>query len=65
MDNPADLVRQLTEGLMQIREVTAPILEATDGYRQACIEHGYSPTAAEQMAMDYHRQLVATVLRTP
>ncbi len=60
-----DPIQQLTEALILLREVTAPVLEATDGYRQACLDHGYSPTAAEQMAVDYHRQLVMTVMRAP
>lgn len=61
----SDAVQQLTEALVLVQEVTAPVLEATDGYRQACLDHGYSPTAAEQMAVDYHRQLVMTVMRPP
>jgi hypothetical protein len=37
------------------------MVEVVDAYRSVCIQHGYSETAAERMAMDYHAQLVARV----
>jgi hypothetical protein len=51
----------MATALLKIREMTAPILDAVDGYRAECTKRGYSPTAAEKMAMDFHQGLVTAV----
>lgn len=50
-------------GLAQIvanfSEMSTVILEAASGYRAKCVEAGYSPTAAEQMSVQYHDQVLS------
>lgn len=61
-DTLAASLRALTASLLTLRELTRPLLDAVDGYRAECAERGYSPTAAEAMAMDFHRVLIANAM---
>lgn len=55
----------MVDAMMQLTEMLAPMGEAVDGYRADLERRGYSPTAAESMAMEFHSylmtQLVASV----
>lgn len=44
--------------------IIEPLNEAVDGYRADLERRGYSPTACEAMAMDYHRLLFAQVMKS-
>lgn len=58
-DNTA---RQMSAALIEIGERMAQVVEATEGYRKQCEERGFSPTAAEQMALSYHHLLLARIV---
>ena len=40
------------------------LLELAVGYREQCIAKGFSPTAAEHMAMQLHTELISMALRS-
>ena len=66
MSEPFDaaaIAHQIAQGVAQLRECMAPIDEAVTGYRQQLQEAGWSPTAAEQMAVEFHRMLMIQVGR--
>lgn len=50
---PGEMLLETLEGIKQI-------LEVVDLYRDECLRHGYSPTAAEQMALGFHQMLLLT-----
>lgn len=60
-DDWAKNLVEFAQGLMRLGELTKTILDATDGHRAACIERGYSPTAAEVMAMEVHNGMTRMV----
>ena len=47
-----------TEALHQMMEGMHAVLDAVDGYRAECLRRGYNETAAEVMAMDFHRMML-------
>lgn len=49
----------LVATLASIMDLIQPIAEAVDGYRQQCVDRGYSAPDASTMAVDLHRQLIA------
>lgn len=51
----------MSAALLEVMGMVGQVTEAVDGYRAQCVEHGYSPTAAEAMAMDLHRELIRAV----
>lgn len=53
-----------TEPWFELLEQLGPLQDAVDGYRKDWERRGYSPAASEAMALDLHRQLVATIFRT-
>lgn len=55
---------KLAEALADLRERLAPLDEAALGYRRQLEEQGWSPTAAEQMALAFHTILLG-YLRAP
>jgi hypothetical protein len=57
-----ETVANLALALGQFAEAVGPILEATAGYRANCLTAGFSETAAEVMAMDFHRMLFAGLI---
>lgn len=59
--DPGELAHQLAEGIAKIREALAPIDEATLGYKRQLEEQGWSPTAAEKMALAFHAMLLSYV----
>ncbi|RMB85607.1 hypothetical protein [Streptomyces shenzhenensis] len=52
--NPAELDKrrhELTNGLLAMREQLAPVFDTADGMRADMEKRGWSPTAAEQVAL--------------
>ena len=59
-DGPAP---EFVAALMSLAtSVLAPVNEAIDGYRADLLRRGYSPPAAEQMAVEYHNLLFAQLM---
>lgn len=56
-----EMANHLAEAIAGIKQVLAPIDEATIGYRKQLEEAGWSPTAAEHMALEFHRMLMSSV----
>jgi len=44
---------------MEMLEVTSQFVEAAAGHRKVCEDAGFSPTAAEQMAVEFYRVLMS------
>lgn len=53
--DPDEVAHQLAQAVAQMREMLAPVDEATLGYRRQLEENGWSPEAAEEMALSFHR----------
>ena len=51
----------LTQGLLQLNEIMSQVVEAAAGYRTQLETAGFSPVAAEEMAIEYHSQLIQLV----
>ena len=51
------------ETMHEVMEGMSQVLEGINGYRQQCLAAGYSETAAERMAMDFHQSFVAAMFR--
>lgn len=49
-----DIANELARNVANWREVLAPLDEATAGYRVQLEADGWSPAAAEQMAISFH-----------
>lgn len=49
------------EAFLTFLDELGPLKEAVNGYREDWLRRGYSPRAAEAMAMDLHRELLRTV----
>ncbi len=47
--------------LMQIMEAVRSIPDAMSSYRESCMDAGFSEAAAEQMAVQLHRSLMAGI----
>ncbi|GGK61343.1 hypothetical protein Sme01_03040 [Sphaerisporangium melleum] len=56
--NPDDVAHKLAQAVAQMREMLAPLDEATLGYRRQLEETGWSPEAAEEMALSFHRMAI-------
>ncbi len=59
MDQEA--INNLRTTSMDLLEMMSVVLEAVDGYKAKCEEHGYSPTAAEGMAEQFHMHMLAKI----
>lgn len=57
--------QQLATAMLEMTAMFEPIGEAVDGYRADLERRGYSPTAAETMALDFHRFLIAQLIGGP
>jgi hypothetical protein len=53
--NPA----AVAAGVADLVETLAPIIEGLSSYRDRAVATGFTPAAAEQMAVALHRQIVA------
>lgn len=58
MFDPHEVANELAQAVAQVREMLAPVDEATLGYRRQLEENGWSPQAAEQMALSFHTLLL-------
>lgn len=61
VDRPGTAVRpsRLGDALLVATDAFRAVVASAAGYRAICLEHGFTPEAAEQMAVDYHRTLLA------
>lgn len=48
----------LSAALLELSALGVQLQEAAVGYRRQCEEQGFSPSAAEAMAVEYHTQLI-------
>lgn len=44
--------------LAALQDGMSEILDAVSAYRAACEQRGFSPTAAEAMAIEFHKALI-------
>jgi hypothetical protein len=51
----------LSQALFVLSDITTQIADAVDGYRAQCVERGYSMGVAEQMALQAHGAIIASV----
>ena len=58
----SDVTHGLATAIAEMREMLAPIDEAVTGYRKQLEGAGWSPTAAETMALELHRLLMANII---
>jgi hypothetical protein len=58
---PNPVPQDMTTAMLQVAEAFAPVVAQVGGYRAQLMATGFSPAAADQMATDYHRELVATM----
>ena len=52
----------MVDAMLELAEMMAPMGDAVDGYRADLERRGYSPTAAESMAMEFHHYLMAQLI---
>lgn len=62
MSAATDMAAEYAQGLVSMAETLRPLLDAVDGHRNEALARGYSPTAAEQMALVYHQLLIAQLV---
>jgi hypothetical protein len=56
---------KFSEGLLTIVDMMGQVAEQTKGYRATLEQMGFSPTAAEVMAIEFHKSMLRLVLPTP
>lgn len=49
------------DSLMEAMEKITQVIEMTSGYRSKCEAAGFSPSASEQMALDFHHYVLITM----
>jgi hypothetical protein len=49
-----EITHGITDSLINAAQMFEPIREATNAYRDKCINEGWSQDAAEAMAVQYH-----------
>lgn len=54
---PINTTADLAGSLASLSEYLGPVLEAVKGYRAQAMASDFSPMAAEEMALEYHRLL--------
>lgn len=52
-------------GFMEGLDAAKALLEFVAGYRAECEAKGFSPTAAEVMALEFHKHLIAGAFNAP
>lgn len=60
---PDDPVAAVAIAIAQVRDMFAPVREATSGYRTSLLSEGISPGAADMMTADFHHMLTALVVK--
>lgn len=58
---PISIAADLATHLVGVREMLAPIIEASVGYRHQLIDAGFTPCAASAMAADFHRMVTTLI----
>lgn len=56
-DEPTD-EQSYADQMVDLNEMLDGVISAVSGYRAKATAAGFSDAAAEQMALDYHRELV-------
>lgn len=59
-EDSSDKMSVIIEGFAEMAELMSIMLESVNGYRAQCLAAGYSETAAEVMAMQYHMVILQT-----
>lgn len=57
-----DPIYAVAEAIAQVRDMFAPVREATIGYRTQLISEGVATGAADMMSADFHHMLTAVVV---
>ena len=60
--DPTAAAHEFAKGLAVFREIVAPVDETVLGYRRQLEADGWSPTAAEHMALSLHGVLMAQLV---
>lgn len=56
---------ELQQSMADVVAGVAPLRDAVAGYRESLIrDNGFSDTAAEQMAVDFHHFMVQSILKS-
>lgn len=50
-----ELLNSVSGWLVELVDITIPVREATAGYRASLLADGFNETAAEAIAIDFHR----------
>jgi len=58
---PSTALTQMLEAISQLNDFLTPMLEAAIGHKAKCEAVGFSPAAAEQMAVEYYRMMVDVI----
>jgi hypothetical protein len=58
-----EMSARMLAGLATISELAGNLHATVDGYRAQCVARGYSDHAAELMAVEFHRVLLAVVFK--
>jgi hypothetical protein len=64
MSDAAKAAHELATAFAGMSEILLTALEASTGYRRQCEEAGFSPTAAELMAIDFHKTLLQMIIHS-
>lgn len=56
-------VKNQTEAFMAMLEMVSPLAQTVAGYREECIRQGFSPTAAEEMAVALHQTILISTFQ--
>lgn len=51
----------MSEIMLDMSEKLIPIRDAVDGHRAAALDRGYSPAAAEAMAVQFHAGMMTLI----
>jgi len=53
-----EVVTAVTESLINMAAIMAPIMEAMSGYKAQLQDQGFSESTAEQMCVEYHKLII-------
>lgn len=56
-------ITEALNALINYTEACKAMIDAAAGYRKTCIEMGFSDGASEAMAVQFHCQLVASLMK--
>lgn len=58
--DPSEAMQKIAAGLLEFGEALSAVVQFLQGYKAQMEAAGFSPTAAEAMSVDLHRELVPT-----